>query len=101
VSEQDVVPSTSGQASTSGAIQGTRGVSTRTLAELAAAFYATAAGGKEPPKKPKRMAVASTSNVAVLVASASATPIISTPKNLKVEMAESDTGKKFWIIWKT
>jgi len=92
-SAQEVFPSTSVQASTSGAIQGTRVAPTRTLAELAAAFYATAAGGKEPPKKPKRMAVESTSSVAVSVASASATPSIGAPKSLKAKTAEGDLGQ--------
>jgi len=50
-SVQDV-PSTISVASASSAIPSTRGAPARTLAELAAAFYATAAGGKEPPKKP-------------------------------------------------
>jgi len=91
-SGQEGVPSTSGQASISGAIQGTRGVPTRTLAELAAAFYATAAGGKEPPKKPKRMAVASTSSVVVPTASASATLTIGAPKISKGKTIEGESG---------
>jgi len=88
------VPSTSSVASASSAIPSTREEPTRTLAELAAAFYATAAGGKEPPKKPKRVLVGSTSSVAVPVASASGTPTTGAPKNLKVKVAECESGSE-------
>jgi len=92
-SVQDI-PSTSSVAAASSAIPSTREAPARTLAELAAAFYATAAGGKEPPKKPKRMFVASTSSVAVPVASASVTPTTGAPKILKAKAAECDFGSE-------
>jgi len=88
------VPSTSSEASASSAIQGTREAPTRTLAELAAAFYATVAGEKEPPKKPKRMLVVSTPSVTVPITSASVTPTTGASGNLKVKAAECESGSE-------